>query len=232
MDAAIKAWNERWRDGRIGFHQEIINPQLIEFWPEIVPNHSARVLVPLCGKTSDMLWLHQRGHTVIGIEASALAAAAFFEENSVQVDRIRQDEFEIFKGRGSGSGLEIWCGDFFTLSKGQLGKIQAWYDRAAVIALPPTLWAPYAAKLSTLLMPDATALMLAFAYSQGDREGPPFSVSYEDVQQQFSDRFDVSLIQTLDLTKGNRWQYRWVHEPIIKLRRVSRHQVSEPQSAS
>jgi len=54
-------WNQRWEDGRIGFHQEDINPYLLDFWPERKLSSEAHVLVPLCGKSRDMCWLAEQG---------------------------------------------------------------------------------------------------------------------------------------------------------------------------
>ena len=221
MHVEIEAWTARWKEGRIGFHQGSINEELQAHWPSIVVDPTARVLVPLCGKSADMLWLHQRGHGVVGVELSSLAAAAFFEENGLEAKRSVQDGFEVFRGCGTAQGIEIWCGDFFRLSAAHLGTLQAWYDRAAVVALPPALWGPYAAKLAELLAPGASALMSTFEYPQAQRDGPPFSVSFADVQHHFGHGFDATLIETLDVTEGNRWELTRVHVPLIHLIRSS-----------
>ena len=221
MHVEIEAWAARWREGRIGFHQPVGNPELQAYWPTIVHDTAARVLVPLCGKTTDMLWLHQRGHSVVGVELSSLAAAAFFQENRLEVERREQDGFEVFKGCGTAHGIEIWCGDFFRMSVAQLGPLQAWYDRAALVALPPELWGPYAEKLADLLEPGAAALMATFEYDQEQWDGPPFSVSFKDVCGRFKGAFDVTLLETIDLTEGNRWEFTWVHKPVMALTRSS-----------
>ena len=49
-------WHQRWQEGRIGFHQGDINPWLRRYWSALDLHADARVLVPLCGKSSDMLW--------------------------------------------------------------------------------------------------------------------------------------------------------------------------------
>ena len=56
-------WLERWREDRIGFHEGEINRYLMRWWPELGLAPDARVLVPLCGKAHDMLWLVDRGHS-------------------------------------------------------------------------------------------------------------------------------------------------------------------------
>ena len=41
------------------------------------------VLVPLCGKTADMVWLCEQEHTMVGCELSEVAAQDFFKENDI-----------------------------------------------------------------------------------------------------------------------------------------------------
>ena len=47
-------WQERWREGRIGFHQEQVTPLLEQYWDAAGVAPGARVFVPLAGKTRDM----------------------------------------------------------------------------------------------------------------------------------------------------------------------------------
>jgi len=46
-------WLERWREGRTAFHLADANPRLIEH--SVVFSEASRVLVPLCGKSADLL---------------------------------------------------------------------------------------------------------------------------------------------------------------------------------
>jgi thiopurine S-methyltransferase len=214
-----EAWLQRWDEGRIGFHQDSVNPLLLKHWASIVPSADCRVLVPLCGKSRDMLWLAQRGHSVVGVELSQLACRAFFEEQGLPFVQESRGAREAFVGRGAGSGIELLCGDFFALDQAAVGPISAWFDRAAIVALPPGLWPRYVETLERLLSPSAVGFMLTFDYPQSEREGPPFSVSFADVRQQFGRPFDVQLLETLDLTEGNRWALSRVLEPVMSLNR-------------
>jgi len=213
-------WRERWVEGRIGFHQDEMNPHLLAHWPSLVPSGEARVLVPLCGKTSDMLWLRERGHDVVGVELSDIACRAFFEENELPFAERREGEHHVFSSTGEGAGIELICGDLFALRPEQVGPVQAWYDRAAVVALPDSLWSAYAGLLASLLSPGAAGLMVTFEYPQEEREGPPYSVSIEDVIRHFGGSFQVDLAERLDRTEGNRWELTEVFEAVISLARL------------
>jgi len=213
------AWLRRWDEGRIGFHQDAVNPLLVEHWARLVPATESRVLVPLCGKSFDMLWLRQRGHSVVGVELSALACRAFFEENEISfVEELRGD-LRVFLGQGVGSGIELICGDFFALQSADIGPVNSWYDRAAIVALPPSLWPRYVETLARLLPAGAPGFMLTFDYPQSERDGPPYSVAFDAVETQFGGLFEVELLDCLDFTADNRWELSQVLEPVIRLRR-------------
>ncbi|WP_052700182.1 hypothetical protein [Methylocucumis oryzae] len=71
-------WLNKWRNQELAFHQADANPYLVEFWPQLALEQGVEVLVPLCGKSLDMVWLAQQGHSVLGVELSPLAVEDFF----------------------------------------------------------------------------------------------------------------------------------------------------------
>lgn len=140
MDARF--WLECWERQEIGFHQRNINAQLRRFWPELGLTRGDAVFVPLCGKSSDMIWLHARGHPVLGVELSPVAVAAFFAENGLAPRRARQGKLDV----ADSGGIRILRGDFFDLTAADLAGIAAVYDRAALIAMPSAMRERYAAQ--------------------------------------------------------------------------------------
>src|SRR5690606_282577 len=82
MDADF--WLERWNEGRTHFHQDRVTPLLQKLWPTLALPAGSRVLVPLCGKSLDMVWLAEQDMRVLGVELSPLAVEQFFSENKLQ----------------------------------------------------------------------------------------------------------------------------------------------------
>ncbi len=198
-------WHERWQQNQIGFHQEEINPFLQHYWPRLQLQPSDRVLVPLCGKSSDLLWLRTMGHGVVGVELSPLAVAAFFSENNLPADVSNHRSFQVSEL----SGLKIFCGDFFELQAGDVGSIEAVYDRASLVALPPEMRMEYAMQLSSLVSPNTQILLIAFDYSQREMDGPPFSVGKEEVHALFGRWCDIELLASVDvLSREERFKQR------------------------
>lgn len=188
-------WNERWEQGEIGFHQEAINPHLEQHWPRLNLPARARVLVPLCGKTRDMLWLAGEGHRVIGVELSELAVKAFFADNALVPEISSRGPFI----RYAVDEIEILCGDFFDLDRDQLGPVEAVFDRASLVALPAGMRADYARQLGVLLEPESTVLLVTFDYPQSQMDGPPFAVREEEVHALYDGGFDVQRLAGVDI---------------------------------
>lgn len=193
MDAEF--WHQRWERGEIGFHQAAINPHLEQHWPRLNLPEATRVLVPLCGKTRDMLWLAGEGHRVIGVELSEVAVEAFFRENELTPEVHTEGAFK----RYAAGEVEILCGDFFALDRQLLGPVEAVFDRASLVALPPAMRADYAAHMAALLEPEASLLLVSFDYPQAEMDGPPFAVDADEVASLYTDSFDVQLLARVNI---------------------------------
>ena len=187
-------WHKRWHNDQIGFHQPEGNPLLQQHWPALGIPRECEVFVPLCGKSRDMAWLAQWGHRVVGCELSAKAVEAFFREQNLEP---RVEEGERFTRYAAGP-FNLLCGDFFQLAPGDIGATAALYDRAALIAMPESMRDLYAAHLLSLLAEDAPGLLITLEYDQSRMQGPPFSVSPEEVERLFGGRYTIERLSEED----------------------------------
>ena len=162
-------WLARWERGQTGWHEAGGNTALRKFWPGL--KAGSRVLVPLCGKSPDLLWLVQQGYEVTGVELSEIATRAFFDEAGIRYDIETIDGLLWFKGLEN--QLTIVCGDYFQFTD---EPYDALYDRAALVALPPELRPGYIEHTKSLLKADATQILITLEYDQSKASGPPFSV--------------------------------------------------------
>src|SRR5262245_57737685 len=102
-------WLSRWNENQIGFHLKGINPLLTRFWSQVSPGSSVRVVVPLCGKSEDLRWLADRGHEVVGVELSLIAAKAFAAEQRVVFTEAHEPPFTVLRSER----ITYYVGDFF-----------------------------------------------------------------------------------------------------------------------
>ena len=171
-------WINRWNENRIGFHLAGVNPLLPQNWPEV---RRGRVLVPLCGKSEDLRWLAQRGHDVVGVELSILAAKAFAAEQGMVFTETHEPPFTVFRGEG----ITYYVGDFFDFTPDIAGSFGLFYDRAALIALPPEMRPGYVMHLESLIAVGGQGLLIGLEYDPSQMHGPPFCVSESEVRRLF-----------------------------------------------
>ena len=187
MDAGF--WHQRWEAERIGFHEGAPNPLLVANFEELSLEPDSRVFVPLCGKTLDIAWLLSRQSKVVGVELSALAIGQLFEELGIEPSIVGAGGLTHY----SGPAIDIFVGDVFGLTGELLGPVDAIFDRAALVALPEEMRNRYAEHLADITG-DAPQLLVTYEYDQRLMEGPPFSVTGDEVGRHYRDRYDISLL--------------------------------------
>lgn len=174
-------WHDRWQRGAIGWHKDTVNTHLPDCWPRLGVQPGARVLVPLCGKSRDMLWLAGEGYRVLGVELSPLAVEAFFQESGLEARVSEEGPFR----RYCADEIEILCGDFFDLDARRVADVPAVYDRAALIALPREMRPDYVRHLTAILPSPFRILLVTLDYPQEQMHGPPFAVAEREVGSLF-----------------------------------------------
>jgi len=173
-------WIKIWDEGNIGFHQVDNHPALEKYWP--VQEVGTSVLVPLCGKSLDLLWLEEHGLDVVGVEFVESAVLDFFRENNLTWQKIVEYGHPCY--RASERNIRIFVTDFIQLADDYTGPpIKTLYDRAALVALPEDMRAPYVSACRKLLTSSPRGLLVTMEYDQKKMEGPPFSVENAEVKR-------------------------------------------------
>ncbi len=189
-------WQARWRKNKIGFHSPEPNEALTMHWHELGLSEGSRVAVPLSGKAVDMVWLRERGHEVTGIEFVEQACHEFYEEILKTRPEIEKEKRAI---RFESGGITLLCADFFKLKPGDVGRTDAFYDRAALVALPEDIRPQYVRKKLELFPQARKGLLVTFEYDTSLMQGPPFCVPAEEVNRLYSPAFNLKLLSETDL---------------------------------
>jgi thiopurine S-methyltransferase len=172
-------WHDRWERREIGFHMAKPHVALERHWNSLALPPNARVFVPLAGKSLDLIWLARRKHAVVGIELSQLAVREFTEEHP------------------EASGIDLRCGDLFDLTPTTLGAIDAIFDRASLVALPPAMRADYAAQVTSLSPPGTQTLLVTMEYDQRQMRGPPHAVMPDEVHALYGATHEITVVDEL-----------------------------------
>ncbi|WP_019865361.1 thiopurine S-methyltransferase [Methylovulum miyakonense] len=195
MDANF--WHQKWERGEIGFHQSEANPFLAAHFGQLKLPQGSRVFLPLCGKTRDFAWLLAKGYRVVGAELSELAIQDLFNDLGLEPEISPVGELARYRA----NSIDIFVGDIFAVSAEYLGPVNAIYDRAALVALPAGIRGPYTSHLMDITG-SAPQLLVTYQYDQGLMDGPPFSVSGDEVKQHYGDIYQLKAVESQNLTGG------------------------------
>jgi len=195
MDAQF--WHHRWQEGRLGFHEGKVNRMLEAHVDTLKLAPGQRLFLPLCGKAIDIPWLLSRGYRVAGAELSEIAVHDLFAGMGVVPDVAGNGAHRHF----AAEGVDIFAGDIFKLDAEALGSVDAVYDRAALVALPKDMRARYAAHLAKITR-RAPQLLVTFEYDQSAMEGPPFSITKDEVARCHGARFATDVLADAEVPGG------------------------------
>ena len=195
MEASF--WHNRWQTNQTGWHERAVNPLLTTHFPALNVPPAGRVFVPLCGKSLDLGWLLSRGYVVAGAELSELAVTQLFAELGMEARISEVGKLRLFRGEK----IDIFVGDIFDLSRQILGPVDAVYDRAALVALPEAMRARYTMHLKAITG-TAPQLVIGYQYDQSVGDGPPFSVTPEELRRHYGDDYTLTPLARLDVPGG------------------------------
>ncbi len=173
-------WLERWEEGRIGWHEPDGNGNLKKHWPDLPAD--SRVLVPLCGKAFDLVWLANRGLDVTGVELSPTAVESFFNEHKLEYEVDSAEKLHRY--RSTTRPITIFCGDYFDFESRPFAAL---FDRGALVAMPVEERPRYVEHTKALLGEDAYRLIITLEYDQTAANGPPFAVMPSEIASYWDD---------------------------------------------
>lgn len=184
-------WVESWQAGgaKTSFHRRDIHPYLLKHFPPAMLQ-GKRILVPLCGKTVDMAYFRQYADAVIGVELVEEAVRQFFAEQTLSYQQVGN--------RFSTERLPLICGDFFSLTRADVGHIDLVYDRASLVALPLPMRMQYINKINELLPVGSQQFINTLEYAPLLSE-PPFSITPEEVSHYYGANHTIQHLEAPEL---------------------------------
>ena len=188
-------WLDRWRTAQIGFHQAAVDRHLQAYWPLLKLPANSPVFVPLCGKSLDLMWLRERGHSVKGVELSPVALEAFVMEHGIPARRRVLKGFDAYEA----DGLTLFRGDYFKLAAALLGSVSAVYDRAALISWTPEARAAYVNHLTLLTSPGTQTLLIAVEFPAEQMQGPPFPLTRDAIETLYPGHYSIEELARHDI---------------------------------
>jgi thiopurine S-methyltransferase len=190
-------WIRKWQQNEIAFHERDANPLLVAYFNNLSLPAGSRIFLPLCGKSRDIHWLLSRGYRVAGAELSRIAVEQLFLDLGIEPNISTSGRIS----RYSAENIDIFVGNIFDLSRADLGRVDAVYDRAALVALPESIRKQYVTHLMAIT-DRAPQLLIGYNYDQRILDGPPFSVDHKEVARQYRDSYELVLLTSAEVSGG------------------------------
>ena len=183
-------WLQKWEEGDIPFHQQDVNTDLIQYFSQLDLRKGEHILVPLCGKSVDLIWFAKQGLSVIGVELSPIACHDFFSEWGVEPIVTNHGSFTIYEY----NHIKIFCGDFFELSTDSLPSIKGVYDCKALIALPPDVRQRYVKHLIACVGEHVKILLITLD-THDTVKSPPFPINQAEINMLYGGCFNIQRLK-------------------------------------
>ncbi|XP_067677898.1 probable thiopurine S-methyltransferase [Haliotis asinina] len=202
----VDDWSANWQAGKIGFHKDSVHPLLMKYADKLTGGKSAQnILIPLCGKSLDIKWIADQGHTVVGVEAVEQAVLEFFSEQNIEYSKETLTDIpgDLYK---SGDGrISVYRCDMFDFNRSYKGMFDAVYDRAALVAINRGDRERYATLVKSLSAPDSRMIIITLNYDPTLHPGPPHYVEEEVIPNLYGSQYNIEILERLDSLE-ERWR--------------------------
>ena len=235
----LERWHKGWDSGRYsvpgqGFHEANPNPLLTKYlsFLQLIPKDDIlkqeRVLIPLCGKSVDMIYFANQKISALGLEAIPRAISEFSDERKSSKDntfRLHKKAEHNWKINDAGI-VSIVEGDALVFKIDEKGPIDAIWDRAALVALRPEDRATYVSMLHGSIKEGGRVLLVVVEHDMvmplgGNSSsnvpngqemvpyGPPYSIPTETVKSLYTNagfNFLEELYREDKIDREPRWK--------------------------
>ncbi|WP_424186325.1 thiopurine S-methyltransferase [Actinokineospora sp. G85] len=177
-------WFDSWRAGgaKTSFHLPTVHRHARHL-AESGLLAGARVLIPLCGKTKDLVFFAEHAREVVGVELVSAAVEQFFAENGLTA-------VEESPGVFRAGNIVLRNQDLFALTAEEVGPVDVVFDRASLIAFPEDMRGTYTEALLRLTRPGSAYFLNTLEYLPL-LPTPPFSLGLDEVVRRFGADFEV-----------------------------------------
>lgn len=190
LEFSTEAWNRRYEDGDTPWDMGEANPLLVERLAEDLTLGLGMVgtaLVPGCGRGWDAAALAGSGWRVIAMD---LAPVAVGHARAL---------LEPLEGTASVADAFEWDEPTNLL-----------FDHTFFCALPPPNRPRFGDLARRVVAPGGRVISIVFPLDRPPSEGPPYTMSADDVSAVLGPDFDVAEIGPARMIGHRSWTHRWV----------------------
>jgi len=182
----LNYWQSRWVSGDSNWHFQNPNEFLVRHLEALKADREhVRIFLPLCGKTVDLVWLYNEGHTVVGLEGVPYVAEQVFKDANLAYKMFYDQEIEGFIFKTPDERLTVYSCDFFKVRPQLIGRFEAIFDRGAFEAIDVKDREAYSDLIFKILAPKFRIILTGYEYDTNVYEGTPRNVNREEIYKLF-----------------------------------------------
>jgi len=188
----IENWLNFWqRNPQYNFNAFYSNlkEDILNCFRSLGMTEKSTILVPLCGKTHDLIYFSELGYNVFGVEISSIAIKQFFIENNLNYKIEKVDLNAIYSATNNGVNIQIYCGNIFDLIPSNFSPCDTFYDVAGLYALPKESRKQYVCMVKSLLIPSAKGVLTSVSHNLPERNSAPYSINNDEINYLFGESF-------------------------------------------
>lgn len=183
-------WKDCWDNERLPWHMTEINPILQKHIDKLTGKlDGAKLFFPLCGKALELVYMSQRGHSVVGVEYAEKAVKDFFEENKLPFTKTSVPGMILYEN--AEHRIKIYCGDFFDFCSVSEKNFDGVWDRGSLEAIDPAMREKYGKIINAVVRKGGPIIVETPERESG---GPPFHVPVDELKQVFGLKTTPELI--------------------------------------
>lgn len=212
-------WINYWETDNVTWQAPVVSPWLEKYMGKFLGKKQRTIFVPLCGKSLDMKSLLEHGHKVVGADCSGIACVDFFTENNIPdyaCEVVPNEKGKrIVRHKSTSMPITLYEGDIFDLTPEIVGPIDRVLDRAALVALPPSIIEDQYLPLLIRLLKRGGKVLFASVSELPFPKAPPHAYEphqIEGILQGFFSKINLLEVHRYRVNAG------FVSEPIYMLR--------------
>ena len=200
-------WDTQYEEQKDIWTNTTVDQELFKFHDILTDGKTGLdVLIPMCGKTSVLLWFAEKGHLVTGIEWSELPIKQFFKMNGLRYTtkscNIGDTEMTVYTANEK--SITIYCGDVFAFKEDNLGGFDCIFDHESFASFEPTKVkrTTYAQLINSFTKPGGRVLLSVYDFEHSEHPSMPFAATEDEVTTLYIDSFyPPRLLEEIDATK-------------------------------
>ena len=183
-------WQRHYDEGDLGWDLGQVAPPFIRLFEskEILP---CKTLVPGCGRGHEVIYLAENGFEVTAVDYSS--GAVNHLKSTVQ-ERILK--------------CEVLQMDFFEIDSAHNGTYDLLIEQTFFCAISPEQRPSYVSTVARVL--KRGGMLTGLFYNTGKDGGPPFNTTREDIQEYFSDSFEIRQLSKAEDSAEQRKNKEWL----------------------